>query len=241
MIGQRDKQIWLGLSLTTALVVHSAVAIGLLSAPTKTPHLDDGPLGFEMVMLAANTPPPPTALPSQPTVAPPPPVSEPVLPLEPAPPEPLIPEPVVEQTVQPSPAPEPRMEPPDPQVEQTTVATVAQEAFSSPSVAAVTEAAPTIREPMQSPRSDAAYLNNAKPHYPHSARRRKLEGVVLLEVLVSAHGEAKNVAVKQSSGHGVLDQAARSAVEKWRFVPAANNGIAIAATVEVPIRFALND
>ena len=90
------------------------------------------------------------------------------------------------------------------------------------------------------PRSDVAYLNNRHPQYPRSARRRRLEGMVLLEVKVDAGGDPMSVDVKQSSGHYVLDDAARWAVERWRFVPAQRNGVAVAAVVEVPIRFQLN-
>ena len=90
------------------------------------------------------------------------------------------------------------------------------------------------------PRGDVAYLNNRHPEYPRSARRRRLEGMVLLEVKVGAGGDPMSVDVKQSSGHNVLDDAARWAVEQWRFVPAQRNGVAVAAVVEVPIRFQLN-
>ena len=89
------------------------------------------------------------------------------------------------------------------------------------------------------PRSDVAYLNNHQPEYPRSARRRRLEGMVLLEVKVDVAGDPVFVAVKQSSGHYVLDDAARWAVERWRFVPAQRDGDAVAAVVEVPIRFQL--
>lgn len=89
------------------------------------------------------------------------------------------------------------------------------------------------------PRSDAAYLNNTEPTYPVSARRRRLEGLVLLEVTVDPEGYPSLVDVKKSSGHQVLDDAARGAVEEWRFVPAEEGGLMIAAKVDVPIRFSL--
>jgi len=89
------------------------------------------------------------------------------------------------------------------------------------------------------PRSDVAYLNNTKPTYPASARRRGLEGLVLLEVTVETDGYPSFVDIKQSSGHRVLDNAARGAVEDWKFIPAEENGKIITAKIDVPIRFTL--
>jgi protein TonB len=49
-----------------------------------------------------------------------------------------------------------------------------------------------------------------------------------------------SVEVKQSSGFIRLDDAARSAVERWRFVPAKQGGEAIEAWVLVPLHFTLD-
>ena len=76
-----------------------------------------------------------------------------------------------------------------------------------------------------------------KPPYPEQARFQKLEGVVMLLVSVDATGHVTGAQLSQSSGHEVLDRAALSAVRSWRFTPAHQAGQAIAATVEVPIRF----
>jgi periplasmic protein TonB len=84
---------------------------------------------------------------------------------------------------------------------------------------------------------DAAYLNNPPPKYPPTARRNHVEGKVLLTVIVSEHGSADSVAIKTSSGHELLDEAAIDAVKHWRFVPAKQNNIAIAANIIVPVIF----
>jgi protein TonB len=85
----------------------------------------------------------------------------------------------------------------------------------------------------------AAYLKNPSPPYPESARRRGVEGLVVLEVRVSAAGAPDSVQVSRSSGHDLLDRAAADAVRRWRFTAARRAGVAVAATVEVPIRFSL--
>jgi protein TonB len=47
------------------------------------------------------------------------------------------------------------------------------------------------------------------------------------------------VRIKESSGHRILDQAAMSSVRKWVFEPGRRNGLRIAMTVLVPVRFTL--
>lgn len=79
------------------------------------------------------------------------------------------------------------------------------------------------------------------PIYPQRARRLGEQGRVMLRVNVSAAGAPLAVSVAESSGYPSLDDAARAAVEGWRFVPATRDGQPIAATAEVPIRFRLAD
>ena len=89
------------------------------------------------------------------------------------------------------------------------------------------------------PKSDVAYLNNPKPTYPAFARRRELQGVVLLNVMVDISGLPLTVTVKQGSGHRILDESALQAVKQWHFVPAQRGGIPVQAVVTIPIRFQL--
>jgi protein TonB len=105
---------------------------------------------------------------------------------------------------------------------------------------ATQQAAPTLPAPILPPRFDAAYLNNPVPLYPPAARRLGVQGKVLLRVQVSVEGRATTVELFQSSGSTALDQAAISAVRKWRFVPAKQGAELAAAWVLVPINFKLN-
>jgi protein TonB len=89
-------------------------------------------------------------------------------------------------------------------------------------------------------RYDVAALNNPKPPYPLAARRRGLEGRVVLSARVRTDGGCDDVQLKQSSGHAALDAAALGTVRKWRFVPARRGGAAVEARVEVPIVFKLD-
>jgi periplasmic protein TonB len=95
--------------------------------------------------------------------------------------------------------------------------------------------------PLVPPRPVSGLATNRKPNYPIEARSRRQEGRVLLRVQVSAVGAATAVEVVSSSGHPMLDQAARAAVQTWHFVPATRAGAAVPAQVEVPIEFRMQD
>ena len=85
-----------------------------------------------------------------------------------------------------------------------------------------------------------AYGTNPLPPYPLVARRLGKEGVVLLEVLVAPDGRAADVRMIRSSGFAPLDESAVTTVrERWRFVPARRDGVAVESRVTVPIRFRL--
>jgi TonB family C-terminal domain len=80
---------------------------------------------------------------------------------------------------------------------------------------------------------------NPMPPYPSSARRRGIEGTVVVRVKVSAEGRALSVEIARSSGSDALDEAARDTIARWRFRPAKRGGEAIAATTSVPVQFSL--
>lgn len=81
--------------------------------------------------------------------------------------------------------------------------------------------------------------DNPLPRYPSAARRRGIEGTVVLEVLVSTAGLPARVAIARSSGSELLDGAALEAVERWRFRPARRGGAPVEGKVLVPITFRL--
>ncbi len=91
------------------------------------------------------------------------------------------------------------------------------------------------------PRFNAAYLHNPAPVYPPSSRRLGEEGKVLLHVKVSAAGQPVAVDLEKSSNFERLDEAARHAVARWRFVPAKRGEEAVEGSVIVPIVFRLDD
>jgi protein TonB len=104
----------------------------------------------------------------------------------------------------------------------------------------VVEAVPVPPAPVvTAARFDADYLSNPKPVYPTASRRLGEEGKVVLRVHVSAEGGPLAVEVKHSCGFARLDDAAKAAVERWRFVPAKRGTEAVDSWVAVPIVFSL--
>jgi protein TonB len=87
-------------------------------------------------------------------------------------------------------------------------------------------------------RFDANYLSRPATYPPLSVRMNE-EGLVVLQVDVSADGRPLDVVLKQSSGFTRLDQAAIKTVAQWQFKPAQQNGRAVASTVDVPLLFTL--
>ena len=86
------------------------------------------------------------------------------------------------------------------------------------------------------------YLSAPPPNYPRSALSRRIEGTVLLQVLVGINGRPLEVTVSQSSGNRELDEAARSQIlKRWSFRPAMKNGQAVQALGLVPIAFNLRN
>ncbi|HRF05430.1 TonB family protein [Accumulibacter sp.] len=100
---------------------------------------------------------------------------------------------------------------------------------------------PAAPVPVVGARFDADYLRNPSPVYPSASRRLGEEGRVILRVTVSAEGLPERVEIKQTSGFRRLDEAARAAVERWRFVAARRGATAIESSVLVPLQFNLQN
>jgi protein TonB len=108
-----------------------------------------------------------------------------------------------------------------------------------PTTIAVEARATTAAEPVRPPRFDADYLENPAPTYPALARRLGEQGNVMLRVYVNPSGDAEQVLVASSSGVTRLDAAAVEAVRRWKFAPAKQGSVSVAAWVLVPINFSL--
>ena len=187
-------------------------------------------------------PPPGTSTPTPPlptdTLAEPSPTPAPTLVPEPAP----VPQPLPEPRAIPKRRAEPRPPPaPAPRKREPVAAPVGPPAAGQPQPSSAAVANQQALAPLIPPRPVSGLASNRKPDYPIEARSRRQQGRVLLRVQVSATGDAASVDIVSSSGHPILDQAARAAVRAWRFIPATRAGVAVAASADVPIEFRMDD
>ena len=81
---------------------------------------------------------------------------------------------------------------------------------------------------------------NSAPIYPEIARKNGWAGTLLVRAKISAQGTVESLTIVQSTGHDVLDQSAITAVRQWHFHPQKVNGKPVAVTVELPVKFSLN-
>ena len=81
----------------------------------------------------------------------------------------------------------------------------------------------------------ARLLKSAPPTYPELARSTHVTGDVILDALIDADGNVRNV--KTVSGPVLLQQAARDAVRQWMYEPARLDGRPVAMHLSVIVKF----
>jgi periplasmic protein TonB len=77
------------------------------------------------------------------------------------------------------------------------------------------------------------------PDYPAEARTRRLQGVVVLEVMLDASGKAHARRVMSDPLGFGIEEAARNAAERLKFTPARQGGRFVDAIVQVRVTFTL--
>ena len=82
-------------------------------------------------------------------------------------------------------------------------------------------------------------INSIEPDYPFRARKKGLEGVVILNVTISKSGEPLFCSIADSSGYKDLDDAALDTVLSSFFQPGTVNGEKIESSLRISIKFQL--
>lgn len=80
-------------------------------------------------------------------------------------------------------------------------------------------------------------IRDVKPVYPKAAQEARVQGIVLIDVLIGPDGKVKDARVQQSIPQ--LDQAAYDAVRQWEFVPTLLNGNPSYVRMTVTVNFML--
>jgi periplasmic protein TonB len=82
-------------------------------------------------------------------------------------------------------------------------------------------------------------VNNVPPTYPDIAKQARVQGVVVLEAVISPSGEVTNVRVMR--GVPLLNDSAVAAVRQWRYTPTTLNGQPVAVVMTVTVNFNLGN
>jgi TonB family protein len=77
------------------------------------------------------------------------------------------------------------------------------------------------------------------PVYPESAKKERVEGIVILEAVITSKGCVRSLEVLKSVDPR-LDVAAINAVSEWSYEPARRNGEPLDITMSVTVNFALH-
>jgi protein TonB len=80
-------------------------------------------------------------------------------------------------------------------------------------------------------------IRDVAPRYPAIAQASRVEGIVILEALISEDGSVQDVRVLR--GKPLLDDAATDAVRQWRFTPTLLNGQPVPVVMTVTVSFSL--
>jgi protein TonB len=218
-----DQRPWLALSLV--LCAHLAVFAALRpQAESLSVETPPEPIMISLLSAPQTTPEKPMPA-AQPVAKEQKPVKKKVKPVT----KPVVPQ--VKQTSQPV----------APPVEQTSAPVATADSPVAEQQTKTTNNNTADAQSYQSPNFNAAYLNNPAPNYPTISRRLGEEGLVLLQVQVTADGKAGSVELQTGSGSDRLDEAALEAVKKWRFVPAKRGDQAVSASVVVPVKFSIEE
>ena len=80
-------------------------------------------------------------------------------------------------------------------------------------------------------------VHDVAPTYPTIARTANVEGMVIIEAVISVDGSVRDARVLRSVP--LLDRAALDAVKQWRYAPTRLGGVAVPVIVTVTVHFRL--
>ncbi|MFW5498805.1 MULTISPECIES: energy transducer TonB [unclassified Maridesulfovibrio] len=82
-------------------------------------------------------------------------------------------------------------------------------------------------------------IRNYPPEYPYGAKRKRIEGDVVVRMLVNSKGNPVNLSIYSASPSGIFEQAALKAAKRWRFRPGKYHGEDVDTWVLLPFKFEL--
>jgi protein TonB len=82
-------------------------------------------------------------------------------------------------------------------------------------------------------------LRSIPPEYPYGAKRNRVEGEVVVRMLVTSKGVPTNLSIESATPANVFEKAALSAAKRWKFRPGRYKGQAVDTWVLLPFNFEL--
>jgi protein TonB len=80
-------------------------------------------------------------------------------------------------------------------------------------------------------------IHKVQPAYPPLARTARIQGVVVLQAVISKQGTIENLSVL--TGHPMLTAAAIEAVRQWRYRPYILNNEPVEVETQITVNFSL--
>lgn len=77
------------------------------------------------------------------------------------------------------------------------------------------------------------------PNYPLSAKRRNIQGYVVLNFIIDKQGNVRDIVVKDSKPKGIFEEEAKKAIAKWKFKPKFDGDKALEQLAEQKMEFSL--
>lgn len=81
-------------------------------------------------------------------------------------------------------------------------------------------------------------LNKVQPEYPKEARKKRIQGTVVLRGVISDRGDVTELSI--ISGDPMLTQAAIDAVKQWKYKPYLLNGNPVEVETQFQVNFVLS-
>lgn len=248
---QKKSRLVAGLLLMMVLVLHMALALYLLNDSKPEPKRP--PVVMEVVMLskpepivklvAKEPPPAPTPAKKEPikpkaAVKPPKPVKKPVELKKPAPVPKLQTAEIKEIIPVPKFEPAPTFTPAPPVVAPAPAATPSASSISR-AIAKTTETTGHGRDDSKAVVSGVVPLVRVPPKYPARAADRHIEGWVKVEFTIQTDGSVNNAVVVGSEPESIFNDAALTAISKWKFKEKMVNGVAVTQRAVQRLQFKL--
>jgi len=251
---QKQSRLVAGLLLTVVVALHMTLMSYLFNASKTDPKKP--PVIMEVVML-------PTPEPIVKPVAKEPPPAPPPVKTKPIKPKPIVkpPEPVKKPVVvkKPVPAPKPKPKPaeikevipvqkfvpvpafkPAPPIVAPAPAVSPSVSSNSRATAKSTETTGHGRDDSKTVVSGVVPLVRVPPKYPARAASRQIEGWVKVEFTIQTDGSVDNAVVVASEPEAIFDDAALTAISKWKFKEKIVNGVAVPQRAVQRLQFKLN-